>query len=112
MMPDGDTTARLRKQTGGLLYVPAWSGKPGRERRDLASDLIVREAEIVGRLQIEPELRAGLEPVSEAERRIAGNARLPWIISEMRFGGTAIWRDNSVGVKLSSFNSSARVSPG
>jgi hypothetical protein len=23
MTPDGDTTARLRKQTGGLLYAPA-----------------------------------------------------------------------------------------
>jgi hypothetical protein len=48
----------------------------GRQRRYLAADLVGRNAQVIGRLQIEPELRAGLEPVAEAKRGVAGDGAL------------------------------------
>jgi hypothetical protein len=47
--------------------------KVGRKRGKLASDLAVRNAQITSRLQIEPELCAGLKPVSEAKGWVAGD---------------------------------------
>src|SRR5258708_32230572 len=73
MCPDG----HLRSADGRFaLCAAAASCRFGRKCCDLASDRMIREAQIIGGLKIEPELRAGLEPVSETERGIAGNRTL------------------------------------
>ena len=64
------------QQTRFALCAGAASCRFGRKCCDLASDRIIRETQIVGGLKIEPELRAGLEPVSETERGIAGDRAL------------------------------------
>jgi hypothetical protein len=57
-------------------YPPAPPRRLRRKRRHLAADRVGRNAQIVGRLQIEPELRAGLEPVAETKRGVAGDGAL------------------------------------
>ena len=91
--------ARLRKQTGGFvlgLCVGAALCKFGRKRGYLAPDLVVRDAQIIGRLQIEQELRAGLKPVSETKSGVAGDGPLAPNDLRMRFCGAQISRDNYV----------------
>jgi hypothetical protein len=63
------------------LRVAALSTRPPprrfrRQRRHLSPDLIGSHAQIIRRLQIEPELRAGLEPAAEAKRGVAGDGAL------------------------------------
>src|SRR3954447_2112315 len=43
------------------------------QSRDLPADSCLRNAEIVGGLQIQPKLRAAAKPVAEAQRGVAGN---------------------------------------
>jgi hypothetical protein len=63
-------------------------------------------------LQIEPELRAGLEPVTQTKRGVAGDGGLALddLRDAVRLNESC--RDNSVGVISNSFSSSARISPG
>src|SRR3954463_16475492 len=83
-----------------------------RQRRHLAADRVGRDTQIISRLQVEPELRAGLDQWPRRSAVSPVMARLPWMICEMRFGGTESCRDHSVGVTFNSFSSSARISPG
>ena len=79
----------MRKQTGGFVFalsVSAASCKFGRKRGYLTPDLVARNAQIIGRLQIEPELRAGLKPVSETKGGVAGDRTLA--LNDLR---NAIW---------------------
>jgi hypothetical protein len=88
MTPVGDTAARLRKADGRFaLCAGAPLGGLGRKRCHLTPDLIAGEAQIIGRLQIEPELRAGLEPMPETKRGIAGDGALA--LNDLRDGGLA-----------------------
>jgi hypothetical protein len=80
----------LRKQTGGFVFglcVGAALCKFVRERDYLTSDLVVRNAQIIGRLQIEPELCAGLKPVSGTKSGVAGDGTLA--LDDLR---NAVWR--------------------
>jgi hypothetical protein len=88
MTPVGDTAARLRKADGRFaLCAGAPLGGLGRKRCHLTPDLIAGEAQIIGRLQIEPELPAGLEPMPETKRGIAGDGALA--LNDLRDGGLA-----------------------
>jgi len=75
--PDGDSTARLRKQTGGFcLSAGAALFWFGRKHGYVSPDRVLGNPKIISRLQVEPELCAGLKPVSEAKSRIAGDDAL------------------------------------
>jgi len=97
-------TALQRPQENGLGL--------GRESLDLGSRCLLRHANVVERLQVHPELRARPEPVRETKGGITGDGALAVEIWLMRFAGTRVCRDNSVGLMPSSSSSSASISPG
>jgi hypothetical protein len=97
MTPDGDTTARLRTADGRFaLCAGAALGRFGRKRGHLTPDLIAGEAQIIGRLQIEPELRGDLEPMPQPKRGIAGDRALA--LNDLR---DAVWRDGNLARQFS-----------
>src|SRR5260370_22333538 len=50
------------------------TSRPGRELRDFASCLFVCDTDVIGALQVEPELRARAEPMPETKSGVAGDA--------------------------------------
>jgi hypothetical protein len=79
---------------------------------DAIADHLTREAQFVELLQIEPELRAGVEPMASRSAVSAVTPRWPLMMAVIRFTGTSIWRETSAAEMPSSLSSSARCSPG
>lgn len=70
-------TAAMRRRLPGLWplrSVRDWRARPDWELLDLASDLLLGDADVVGALEVQPELCRGAEPVAEAQSGVAGDA--------------------------------------
>src|SRR5271170_4142495 len=72
------------KAVPGLRYAPSGlrSLSPLRQPPDLRACCLFRDANLIGALQIEPELCAGAEPMAETQRRIAGDR--PLAVEDLR----------------------------
>src|ERR1700676_5236714 len=58
-----------------MLFLALAIGEPGKPIHTVA-DLLARQAQLVELLQIEPEFRAGAEPMAEPQRRVGRDRAL------------------------------------
>src|SRR5258708_3292501 len=83
---DSLAAGRLRPRLGWGLWL-RW------KRFEFAADFIGRHAQIIGGLQVEPELAAGLEPVAQAQAG-AGRCRRLWRLALNDLRDEARWHGN------------------
>jgi len=76
------------------------------------SNFLLSDAQIVNTLQIDPEFGAGAEKMRQAQGRVGRDVASSVQNLGNAMVGTRNWRASEAALMLSSFNSSAKCSPG